>query len=93
MAAAAKATGTQAARPETLSTAAASAIQAASPPPSASPSSAADRQSNTYAKLSPASEKPAARINDSPSPGVGPAAAKLLNVGPEKAVVYCEGTL
>ena len=36
------------------------------------------------AKLSSASEKPAACIDDSPSPSVGLAAAKLLDIEPEK---------
>jgi hypothetical protein len=41
------------------------------------------------AKSSSASEKPAACIDDSPSPSVGLAAAKLLDVEPEKERWRC----
>jgi hypothetical protein len=41
------------------------------------------------AKSSSASEKPAARIDDSPSLSIGLAAAKLLNVEPEKERRRC----
>jgi hypothetical protein len=84
MAIAAMVTGSQAPGPEELTAAAVSAVLSASPPPSVPPSSAADHASNMSAKSSSASEKPAARIDDSPSPSVGLAAAKLLDVEPEK---------
>jgi len=41
------------------------------------------------AKLSPASERPVARIDDLPSPSVGLGAAKLLDVKPEKERWRC----
>ena len=92
MAVTATVTGTQGPRPEELTTAAVSAIQSASPPPSVSPSSAANHLSNVSAKSSSTSEKPAAHIDDSPSPSMGLAAAKLLSVEPDKERwVYCEG--
>ncbi|KIM78305.1 hypothetical protein PILCRDRAFT_11293 [Piloderma croceum F 1598] len=52
---------------------------------SVSPSSlsSANHVSNVSAKSSLASEKPVARIDDSPSPCIGLAAAKLLDVEPE----------
>jgi hypothetical protein len=90
MAVAAMVTGTQATGPEALTAAAVSAVQAASP--SASPSSATDHLSNMSAKSSSASEKPAARIDDSPSPSVGLAAAAAEHRAREGEVeVYCEG--
>ena len=89
MAVAAMVTGTQGVGPEALTMAAVSTVQAASPPPSVPPSSAADRLSVISEKSSSASEKPAARIDDSPSLSVGLAAAKLLNVEPEKERWRC----
>ena len=76
-------TGTQVAGPEALTTAAVSAVLSTSPPPSVPPSSAPDHPSNLSGKSSSASEKPAACIDDSPSPSVGLAAAKLLDIEPE----------
>ena len=84
MAVAAMVTGTQGPGPEQLTTTAISTVLSRSPNPSLPPSSALDHPSNMSAKLSSASEKPAARIDDSPSPSVGLATAKLLNVEPER---------
>jgi hypothetical protein len=83
MAVAAMVTGSQAPGPDELTAAAVSAVLSASPSPSVPPSSA-DHVSNVSAKSSSASEKPVARIDDSPSPSIGLAAAKLLDVEPEK---------
>ena len=83
MAVAAMVTGSQAPRPEELTATAVSAVLSDSPSPSVPPSSA-DHMSNVSAKLSSASEKPVACINDSPSPSIGLAAVKLLDVEPEK---------
>jgi hypothetical protein len=66
------------------------ALSLSDPPTSEVPaSSAADHPSNMSAKSSSASERPAARIDDSPSPSVGLAAAKLLDVEPEKERWRC----
>jgi len=77
-------TGTQGPGPETLMKAALSTIQFAFPPPSLSPPSAPNHLSNVSAKSSSISEKLAAHIDNSPSLSVGFAAAKLLDVKPEK---------
>jgi len=79
MAVAAMVTGSQAPRPEELTATAVSAVLSDSPSPSVPPSSA-DHMSNVSAKLSSASEKPVACINDSPSPSIGLTAVKLLRV-------------
>jgi hypothetical protein len=84
MAVAAMVMGTRGPGPEALTMAALSTVQLASPPPSLPPSSAPDHLSNVSAKSSSASEMPAAHIDNSPSPSVGLAAAKLLDVEPEK---------
>ncbi|KIM82091.1 hypothetical protein PILCRDRAFT_8329 [Piloderma croceum F 1598] len=76
MAVAAMVTGSQAPGPEELTAAAISAVLCASPSPSVPPSSAADHVSNVSAKSSSASEKPVARIDDSPSPSIGLAPEK-----------------
>ena len=89
MAVAAMVTGTQGPGREELTTTAVSAVQSASPPPSVPPSSVADHLSNMSAKSSSISEKPAARIDNSPSLSVGLAAAKLLSVEPEKERWRC----
>ena len=75
MAVAAMVTGARVPGPEELTTAALSAVQSDSPPPSVPPSSTPDHPSNLSARSSSASEMPAARIDDSPSPSVGLAAA------------------
>jgi hypothetical protein len=83
MAVATMVTGSQAHGPEELTAAAVSAVLSASPSSSVPPSSA-DHMSNMSAKSSSASEKSVARIDDSPSPSIGLAAAKPLDVKPEK---------
>src|SRR5882762_3707621 len=89
MAVAAMVTGTQAPGPEELTTAAVSTVLSDPPASEVPASSAADHPSNMSAKSSSASERPAARIDDSPSPSVGLAAAKLLDVEPEKERWRC----
>ena len=89
MAVAAMVTGARVPGPEELTTAALSAVQSDSPPPSVPPSSAPDHPSNLSARSSSASEMPAARIDDSPSPSVGLAAARLLDVEPDKERWRC----
>ena len=85
MAVAAMVTCSQGPSPEELTIAAVSTVlSGGSPNPSLPPSSAPDQPSNVSAKSSSMSEKPAAIIDDSPSPSVGLAAAKLLDVEPEK---------
>ncbi|KZP20887.1 hypothetical protein FIBSPDRAFT_861344 [Athelia psychrophila] len=79
MAVAAMVTGSQGSGPEELTAAAvASALLSASPAPSLPPSSAISAKSNSI------SGEPMARIDDSPSPSVGVAAARMMNVEPEK---------
>jgi hypothetical protein len=63
--------GAQGLGPEELTTAAISAVLSSSPNPWLPTSSMRDNPSNMSAKSSLASEKPAARIDDSPSPSVG----------------------
>jgi hypothetical protein len=74
MAVATMVTGSQAHGPEELTAAAVSAVLSASPSPSVPPSSA-DHLSNMSAKSS---------SDDSPSPSIGLADAKPLDVKPEK---------
>jgi protein SMG6 len=50
------------------------------------------RDRSSVEQSSSTSEKPAARIDDSPSPSVGLAAAKLLSVEPEKERRVLRGT-
>jgi protein SMG6 len=83
MAVATMVTGSQAHGPEELMAAAVSAVLSASPSPLVL-SSSADHLSNMFVKLSLASDKPVAGIDDFPSPSIGLAAAKLLDVKLEK---------
>ncbi|KAF7964541.1 hypothetical protein HWV62_5931, partial [Athelia sp. TMB] len=79
MAVAAMVTGSQGSGPEELTAAAVAAVlSTSSPAPSLPPASAISAKSNSI------SGEPLARIDDSPSPSVGIAAARLLNVEPEK---------
>jgi hypothetical protein len=87
MAITAMVTGTQAAGPEALTMAAVSPVLSASPSPLVPPFSTPYHLSNMSAKSSSTYEKPAARIDDSPS--VGLAAAKLLDVESEKERWRC----
>ncbi|KZP28162.1 hypothetical protein FIBSPDRAFT_1039813 [Athelia psychrophila] len=79
MAVAAMDTGSQGSGPEELTAAAVtSSLLSASPAPSLPPSSAISAKSNSI------SGEPIARIDDSPSPSVGVAAARMMNDEPEK---------
>jgi protein SMG6 len=74
MAVAAMVTRTQAPGLEELTTATVSIVLSDTPTSEALPSSAADHPSNMSTKLSSASERPAAHIDDSPGPSVSLAA-------------------
>ena len=85
MAIATMVTSSQGPSPEELTTTAISTVlSGGSPNPSLPPSSAPDQPSNMPAKSSFMSKKPTVRIPDLPSPSVGLAAARLLDVKPEE---------
>jgi len=89
MAVAAMVTGTQAPGPEELTTATVSTVLS-NTPTSEVPSSAADHPLNMSAKSSPASERPATCIDDSPSLSVGPAAGSSCWTREGEVEVYCK---